>query len=267
MKKTIIFDGRKFAGEKEMRLKKKVADLKKKGVTPKLATLLFGENEASELYVSLKKKAGQRIGAVVEIHKLDQRLSLIKVLDLVRELNKDSSVHGIMVQLPLPKILGGQKRRILKAIAKEKDVDGLKEGSHFLPATVKAVREIMQEARAESPVAVIGAAGAVGEPLLKVLKKGGYEVKGFDKRSSRFNLKEIKNFKTVVSVTGTVGLIEPDLIREDAVVIDVGSPQGDVVFDEVSQVASFLTPVPGGVGPVTIVCLLENLVAAAYNSL
>jgi methylenetetrahydrofolate dehydrogenase (NADP+)/methenyltetrahydrofolate cyclohydrolase len=185
-----------------------------------------------------------------------------------------------MIQLPLAKRFLPYQKKILNAINPLKDVDGLAKDSPFVPATVKAIISIIEEAsqkvllRKPPPVFVVGSKGAVGSALISELKKQHYSVNGFDKRprADWRDLWGVPSFMSLkadvlVSATGTPGVITAKHVAKGAVVIDVGSPVGDVRFKEVKAKASFVTPVPGGVGPVTIVSLLENTIASAYNTL
>lgn len=267
--KTIIFDGRAFAEEKREELKIVVAGLKSRGTSPHLASILIGNDEASALYVSLKKKAAEKIGAELDPYYLPESVKLTDVLMLIDSLNTDANVHGIMVQLPIPGELGNHKGEIIGAIDPKKDIDGLREDSHFLHPTSKAVMDILHEAEnilrlplKEQPykVAVVGSTGMVGTPLVKELKKEGYEV--FEINGKTENISSITSKSDIViSSTGVPNLIKPDMVKDGVIAIDVGSPHGD--FDpEVEKKSAFFTPVPGGVGPVTIACLLENLIDA-----
>lgn len=264
--KTIIFDGRVFAEEKKEELKIVVAGLKSRGVSPHLASILIGNDEASALYVSLKKKAAEKIGAELDPYYLPENVKLSDVLMLIDSLNTDENIHGIMVQLPIPGELGQHKEEIIGAIDPKKDVDGLKDDSHFLHPTSKAATDILHEAEKElkldgkGTVAVVGSTGMVGTPLVKELKNEGYKVLEADGKTE--NISSItKGADIVVSATGAPSLIRQEMVKEGVIVIDIGSPHGD--FDpEVEKKAAFFTPVPGGVGPVTIACLLENLIDA-----
>lgn len=266
--KPITFDGLKFAQEKEKKLKKQVLDLKAKGVYPHLASIIIGNNPASEMYVNIKKKRAEEIGIQVSIYKVSEKEKLGEILKLIDFLNTDSDFTGIMVQMPLPvgEILNS-KSEILNSIAKEKDVDGLREDSKFLHPTSKAVIEIMNYANSldlgfknkDLRVCVIGATGMVGKPLVKELKKLGYEVIECDIDTKDLKEKTLQG-DILISCTGIAKLIKADMVKDGVVVVDVGAPKGDVDYSEVSKKASFITPVPGGVGPVTISCLLENLI-------
>ncbi len=276
-----IFDGKSFAFEKERLLKAKVNELKSLGIQPKLVAIITQRHPASELYIRLKKKAAERVGIEMEVFEVfSSSRDYQYLLNLIGSFNRDTSVHGIMIQLPLAKRYLPYQKKIMRVIAPQKDVDGLKVDTTFVPATVRAIISIIEEAslkvllRKPPPVFVVGSKGAVGSALLIELNKRNYVAEGFDKRprADWRDLWGVPSFMSlradvVVSATGTPGIIESRHIAKGAAVIDVGSPEGDVRFKEVKQKASFITPVPGGVGPVTIVSLLENLIEAAYNTL
>lgn len=263
-----IFDGRAYAEEKIKKLDLEVAKLKNRGIYPKLASILIGEDPASKLYVSLKKKKAEAIGAEMDTYFLKEKENIETILALIDSLNSDASVYGVMVQLPLPANFSKKdKEKIIGSIKKEKDVDGLREDSLFLHPTSKAVMDVIDESkkttdhRSSPVVCVVGSTGMVGKPLVKELKKEGYKVNGCNHNTK--NLKE-KTLKAdiLISATGIPNLVTCDMVKKGATIIDVGSPKGD--FDpEVSKVAGFMTPVPGGIGPITIASLLENLVKAS----
>ncbi len=267
--KTIIFDGRAFAAEKESSLGLRIIGLKARGVYPKLASILVGDDPASKLYVNLKKKAAERVGAEVDVYFINMSTKVDDLILLIDTLNTDDAFNGIMIQLPLPGEFAKHEDYIINAIDPKKDVDGLRPGSEFLHPTSKAVMDILHEAEKilrlsyktrSCTVAVVGATGMVGAPLVKELKAEGYRVYGANEKTTGLG-KITKSADVVISATGVPGLIKPGMIKPGAVVIDVGSPKGDV-DPAVSDKAGFFTPVPGGVGPVTISCLLENLISA-----
>lgn len=263
--KPIIFDGRKYAAEKEEDLKKKVLDLKSSGIYPHLASIIVGDSPASEMYVSMKKKRAEAIGIQVSVYKVPVNAKLEDMVSLINFLNSDPDFTGIMIQMPIPGNLSKYEDEFIDLIDPKKDVDGLKKDTKYLHPTSKAVIEIINYALLQvkiqnfpPTVAVVGATGMVGTPLVKELKNLGYKViecntKTIDLQGSTLQA------DIAVSTTGIRNIIKEDMVKKGAIVVDVGSPVGDVDFDNVSKVASFITPVPGGVGPVTISCLLENL--------
>ncbi len=265
-----VFDGRRFAAEKEATLAIRVLGLKTRGVYPKLASILVGNDPASQLYANLKKKAAERIGAEVDIYLIKENSKPEDLILLIETLNTDITVHGIMIQMPIPGKMGVLKEKIVNSIKPEKDIDGLRSDSPFLHPTSKAVIQILDEAKKadDSPlvkepikVVVVGATGMVGAPLVKELKEEKYEVITCDTSTPDLREKTLQG-DIVVGCTGIPNLIKRNMVKRGVVVIDVGSPKGDVEFGEVEKVASYISPVPGGVGPVTITCLLENLISA-----
>jgi methylenetetrahydrofolate dehydrogenase (NADP+)/methenyltetrahydrofolate cyclohydrolase len=263
--KSIIFDGKAFAAEKEISLGMRVLGLKARGIYPKLASIIVGNNPASELYVNLKKRAAENIGAEVDIYFIKEISKVDDLILLIDTLNVDETVNGIMIQLPLPPAMSKFKDRIIESIDPKKDVDGLRIDSQFLHPTSKAVIDILKFAEKglkvqPKTVCVVGATGMVGTPLVKELKTEGYKVIECDTKTTELRGYTLQG-DVVISTTGTPGLIKSDMIKKDTIVIDVGSPKGDVETS-VSEKASFITPVPGGVGPVTISSLLENLISA-----
>lgn len=271
--KTKIFQGNLFAKEKEIALEKELKKLKSAGATPKLTTILVGDDKASKIFLSLKKKAAERIGAKIQVINLHSNAKQDKIITLIDKLNNDDLVNGIMIQLPLPKEFSvSDRKKLINAIDSKKDVDGMRDDSRYLSPTIKAVLEAMKEAEIHTKrpavkgtpytVAVVGAKGFVGKKLIKVLNEMGYKVVGVDLETKNLGDKA-KDADILISATGEEGLITKGMVKKSAVVVDVGAPNGDVQFEGVAKKASFITPVPGGIGPVTIFFLLENLVEAA----
>ena len=276
---AVIFDGKMFAREKEELIKDQVKKLFKKGIKPKLVSLMIGSNPTSVLYANLKKKAAQRVGCNLTIFSFAESVSKDEIISRIKKFNKEKSIHGIMVQLPLPESFSKKSRdEIINTIAKNKDVDGLRDDSLFLAPTVKSVLEVIRKAtsyferilpkleKIPYKVVVVGAKGFEGKKIHRVLKEMGYDVEGIDRNSKNFREKTIKA-DILISVTGSPGIIGEKEVRKGGVVIDVGSPRGDVRKEEVLGKVGFISPVPGGVGPVTISSLLENLVEAAIMGL
>lgn len=267
---TKIFEGKRIALEKELELKETVEELKNKGIKPKLVSVLVGENKVSELYLSLKKKAAFRVGVGLDVKNLSSSTSLDEILEKIKKINKDSDVHGIMIQLPLPHNLRLKTKDLIDSIDPKKDVDGMQDESQFLTPVTKAVLIAIKEAsefiHTPPKVVVVGYTGFEGSKIYKTLKEMDYEVEGVGRKTSLLeNL--TRRADILISATGVTGLITEDIVKKGAVVIDVGSPHGDVREDGVVKKVSFLTPVPGGIGPVTISSLLENIVEAASLNL
>lgn len=256
---TTIFNGKIFAAEKEVVLKEQVVNLKNSGIVPRLISILVGDDEGSKIYLNLKKKAAERVGADLEIINLSSDASIKTVKETIEKYNQDNSVNGIMIQLPLPDNLKVNQYEIINIINPTKDVDGMREDSQFTTPVVKAVMEIINQspAKSGSHVLVVGAKGFVGRKLMAELQANGFSVQGLDIDSNLDDMQNIK-YDILISVTGQANLIKPDMIRSGSILIDVGSPHGDIA-KEAYEKASFVSPVPGGVGPVTIACLMENL--------
>lgn len=251
---SIIFDGKSFANKKIEVVKKQVSDLKTRGIFLHLATIIIGSDPASKLYVNLKKKKAESIGIEVSVYVIPEIAKKDEVVKLISMLNIDKCVTGIMIQLPIPGELSKCKKEFINLIDSKKDVDGLKKNSGFTHPTAQAVLEILEFAQKETntkvkTVSVFGEKGMVGSSVVKLLIQSNYKI-----------VKDSKFADAVISAVGKKRLVTSEMVKKDAIVIDVGSPKGDVDFKEVEKKASFITPVPGGVGPVTIACLLENLV-------
>jgi len=268
---THIFDGKKYALAKEDALRQKVKNLKKNKVTPWLVSIIVGDNPASILYVNLKKKAAERVGCKLSVVSCQSSVGVSGVIKKISDLNKDSRVHGIMVQLPLPKNFSKEDRdEIIGTISREKDVDGMGEDSLFVTPAVKAIVEILRAASLYLPVnrkanvAVLGSEGFVGKKAMKILKDMGYKVEGVDLGTKNMAQKTISS-DVLISATGVSNLIKKNMVKDGAVLIDVGAPKGDIGKNVYGK-AVFVSPVPGGVGPVTIACLIENLIEASFSS-
>ena len=263
--KAVIFDGKEFARKKEKLLKKEVTLLFKKGIKPKLVSILVGTDPASKLYTSLKKKAAEKVGCEMEVREFSEKISVDQLAQLIKHLNEDTSTHGIMIQLPLPARLKDKTQKLVEKIDPTKDVDGLKEDSKFIPATVKAVLQIIENAKSKLSLnldskrfIIVGSKGEVGRRLLKELQNKGYKVYGYDIETKNLG-ENTKKADILISATGVPNLIKDNMVKDGVVLIDVGSPIGDM-DKKACKKASFVSLVPGGVGPVTISCLLENLV-------
>lgn len=247
---TKLFDGKALAQKIE-------AELKQKGTSAKLVSILVGDNPASMLFLSLKQKAAERVGATLEIKKFDISTPEGEIIHFIEALNLDNSVKGVMIQLPLPN--GFNRGQIINSIAPEKDIDGMREGGHFTAPVVMAIWAAILDSGSQAKEAtIVGANGFVGKKLTTFLEEKGYLVHGVDIGSPDF-MEQIKQADLLVTATGAEGLIKGGLVKDGAVVIDVGSPKGDVENSSVMGVASYLSPVPGGVGPVTIAYLMANL--------
>ncbi|MCS7164139.1 MAG: bifunctional methylenetetrahydrofolate dehydrogenase/methenyltetrahydrofolate cyclohydrolase FolD [Thermodesulfovibrio sp.] len=274
-----IIDGKSLALKIKEELKKDVQELKNKGINPCLAVILVGDNKASQKYVSFKEKTCKELEIQSLVFKFDENIDETSLLNLIDELNNDPNVNGILVQLPLPKHLN--QNIILEKINPLKDVDGftpfclgrlLNDNPLFIPCTPKGVIRMLDEYKIPlegKQAVVIGRSVIVGKPLSLLLLKRNATVTIC--HSKTFNLPEItKNADILCVAVGKENFINSNMIKEGAVIIDIGinvtksgKVVGDVNFDEVRQKASYITPVPGGVGPMTIAMLMENTIYAA----
>lgn len=273
-----ILDGKQIAKEYRQRLKNQVNELKEHGFTPKLSVILVGNDGASQSYVKSKKKAAEKIGMISEIIHLDESTSEEVVLSELNRLNNDDTVSGILVQVPLPKQVSEQK--VLEAINPEKDVDGFHpinigklyiDEQTFVPCTPLGIMEILKHADINlegKNAVVIGRSHIVGQPVSKLLLQANATVTILHSRTKNMNA-HLKQADVIVSAVGQPGLVTKENVKAGAVIIDVGNTpdengklKGDVAYDEVKEIASAITPVPGGVGPLTITMVLNNTLLA-----
>ncbi|ALN76108.1 MULTISPECIES: bifunctional methylenetetrahydrofolate dehydrogenase/methenyltetrahydrofolate cyclohydrolase FolD [Staphylococcus] len=273
-----ILDGKQIAKDYRQGLQDEVEVLKQKGYTPKLSVILVGNDGASQSYVRSKKKAAEKIGMISEVIHLDEATSEADVLKELDRLNNDDTVSGILVQVPLPKQVDEQK--VLDAIDPDKDVDGFHpinigrlylDEAKLIPCTPLGVMELLKHADIDlegKNAVVIGRSHIVGQPVSKLLIQQNATVTILHSRSQNIH-EHLKNADVIVSAVGRPGMVKKEDVKEGAVVIDVGNTpdengklKGDVEYDEVSEVAGAITPVPGGVGPMTITMVLNNTLIA-----
>lgn len=275
-----LLNGREIAKDYRAGLQEQVEALKEKGITPNLTVVIVGNDGASLSYVKSKNKAAEKIGMASDIVHLEESATEEEVLDTVRRLNEDEKVHGILVQVPLPKQV--DENKVLEAIAPEKDVDGfspinigrLYTGQEtFIPCTPLGIMELLKHTGSleGKDVAVIGRSHIVGQPVAKLLTNENATVTLMHSRTKNM-VEKLKDFDVVVSAVGKPGLVKGEDLKEGAIVIDVGNTVvdgklvGDVDFDSAQEVASYITPVPGGVGPLTITMVLNNALVAAKRA-
>lgn len=273
-----IIDGKATAQLIQEMLKSEISALKLK---PGLTAILVGENPASKIYISTKEKACAEVGIKFKKFTFREKVLEEDLISLIKKLNKDKKVHGVLVQLPLPKHISEQK--VLDSIKPAKDVDGLgtfnagklllgEKG--ILPATPKGVMKLLESTGINlegKHAVVLGRSNLVGKPLSLLLQRANCTVTMCHSKTR--NLAEItKQADILVSAVGKTKTITAEMVKRGAVVVDVGINwlenghiTGDVDFDAVKEIASFITPVPGGVGPMTVACLLENVVEAAKS--
>jgi len=274
-----ILDGKAVSLKVKESVKVRADELKKFGIEPTLAVVLVGEDKASQTYVRAKEKACNEYGIKSVAHRLSENTTQNELLALINVLNLDDSIHGILVQLPLPKHI--DTNVMLAAIDPRKDVDGFHavnvgklvsglEG--FVPCTPLGVMEILKEYGIEVAglnAVVIGRSNIVGKPMANLLLNASATVTVTHSKTK--NLKEIcKNADLIVAAIGKPFFLKADMVKDGAVVVDVGINRlddgrlvGDVDFEEVAPKCSYITPVPGGVGPMTIAMLLNNTILAA----
>lgn len=276
---AILLDGAAIAQQVYSQLEQRVRTLHGRGVRPGLAVILIGDNPASNIYIKNKVQTCAKAGVYSEVHHFGAGCSESEVLDMLLRLNADLNIHGILVQLPLPAHLDAE--RLLQSIAPGKDVDGFNwtnlgamvaGHTRLAPCTPLGVITLLEHAGIEIEgrnAVVVGRSTIVGKPLALMLISGGATVTVCNSKTR--DLRQHTSLAEILVVaTGNPGLITGDMIKPGAVVIDVGINRlpdgrlvGDVDFESAKVTASYITPVPGGVGPMTVAMLIANTVAAA----
>lgn len=288
---AVVIDGFEIARRVREDVAQKTEVLKKKGITPCLAVVLVGEDPASVSYVTGKEKALKEVGMIDKSIRLSDKTTEIELLKLIQSLNADPGVHGILVQLPLPKHI--DEAKVILAINPEKDVDGFHPISvgnmligrkSFLPCTPHGVLVLLQTmgiATAGAHAVVVGRSNIVGKPVAVLLARKEYNATVTICHTGTKDLPSItRQADILIAAAGKPNTITADMVKSGAVVIDVGVNRipdaskksgfrliGDVDFDAVKEKASFITPVPKGVGPMTIAMLMLNTLEAAENAL
>jgi methylenetetrahydrofolate dehydrogenase (NADP+)/methenyltetrahydrofolate cyclohydrolase len=277
-----IIDGKKISLEVRNEIAVQVRELAAKGIVPGLATVLVGDNPASQVYVRNKKKMALEAGMHSELHELDKNTTEEELLKLINYLNMDSKIHGILVQLPLPKNL--DERKIIDAISPDKDVDGLhpinagrlvigKPG--FIPCTPFGVMKLLDYMKVKiqgASAVVLGRSVLVGKPVALLLLQRDATVSICHSRTENLT-SMIRSADILVAAVGKPKMVTGEMIKPGATVIDVGINRlpdgrlvGDVDFEGASRKAGLITPVPGGVGPMTIAMLLQNTLLSAQKT-
>lgn len=283
--KAKIIDGKEFAAKLRKNIATQVSILKEKhGIVPGLAVILIGEDPASQVYVRNKGKQTVEVGMNSYEFKMPPTITQKELIQKINKLNKDKEVHGILVQLPLPKSI--DERAIINAISSEKDVDGfhvinvgkLSTGQEdgMVPCTpsgcIMLLKDVLPDLNGKHAI-VIGRSNIVGKPMAQLLLRENCTVTMAHSRTNNLQT-ECRRADIVISAVGVEEIVRGEWIKPGAVVIDVGINRvqicdgnyklsGDVCFEEAVKVASAITPVPGGVGPMTIACLLNNTLKAA----
>ncbi|MCX6777395.1 MAG: bifunctional methylenetetrahydrofolate dehydrogenase/methenyltetrahydrofolate cyclohydrolase FolD [Candidatus Micrarchaeota archaeon] len=272
-----LMDGKKVASDI---LKEVAEEIKRRGITPKLALVRVGEDEASKIYLKKKEEACALVGIKSENHVLPEDVKREELLLLLGTLNADKDTHGVLVQLPLPKDLS--EGEVISSISPEKDVDGIhpcnmgklaRGESGLTPCTPAGIMELLRRYEVEvegKEAVVVGASNIVGLPIALMLLRRNATVTVCHVLTKNL-ASHTKKADILVSAVGKPGLITAEMVKEGAVVIDVGITRlaeglaGDVDFEKVGKKASLITPVPGGVGPMTVAMLMRNTLQA-YGS-
>ncbi len=282
MPAAVIIDGKKIADEEALKLSAKVKLLESKhNVIPGLAVVLVGNDPASHIYVASKVRRAKEVGISIFQHLLPGNVTQNEVLELIERLNKDSAINGILVQLPLPEHL--TQNIIIDSINPDKDVDGftvynvgrLNTWQDCLePSTPQGalilIKSVLGDNLSGKKAVVLGRSLIVGRPMASILVRESCTVTLLHSKSKNIE-SECKNADILVSAIGAPGFITANLVKQGACVIDVGITRvgdkivGDVDFNKVSDIAGFLTPVPGGVGPMTVICMLMNTIKSCLK--
>ncbi len=277
-----ILNGKKLSEKIKLEVKKEAENLKKEGITPGLAVILVGEDPASQVYVKMKAKSCKDSGIYSVVHEFPETISQEELLDTIKRINKNPNIHGLLIQLPLPKHI--DPTIVLEAVAPEKDVDGFHPYNvgrlvagldSFAPCTPLGVMEMFKEYNIDVKgldACVVGASNIVGKPM-QALLLNEFATVDICHIHTKDLAAHTKRADIVIVGVGKPNLITADMIKEGAIVVDIGINRldngklvGDVDFENVSKKTSFITPVPGGVGPMTIAMLLKNTIKAAKAS-
>ena len=274
-----ILDGRALSLKIKSSVKEDIKVLKDRGVTPGLAVVIIGDDVASQTYVRMKEKACEEVGIYSILHKMPEDISQEKIIETIQMMNKNPNIDGILIQLPLPSHIDTTK--ILQTVDASKDVDGFHPFNvgklvlgldTFTPCTPLGVMKLLEEYNINPQgmdTCIVGASDIVGKPMMNLLLNANATVDICHIYTK--DLKEhTKKADLLIVGVGKIDLITKDMVKEDAIVIDIGINKnsegklvGDVNFEGVSSKSSYITPVPGGVGPMTIAMLLKNTIKAA----
>lgn len=275
----LIIDGKQISSNVKSEIKKEVDSLKEQNINITLAVVIVGDDPASRVYVNNKKKACKEVGFISKEYALSENTEEKELLELIEKLNNDKSINGILVQLPLPKHIN--ETAVIETINPKKDVDAFHASNvgkimigeyDFLPCTPAGVMEMLKQSNIDvsgKDCVVIGRSNIVGKPMAMLLLHENGTVTICHSRTK--NIKEVcKKADILVAAVGVAKFVTKDMVKEGAVVIDVGMNRdengklcGDVDFENVKDITSAITPVPGGVGPMTIAMLLKNTLKAA----
>lgn len=277
-----LIDGKKVSAKIRQELKLEVENLKKEGINPKLAVIMVGDDKASKIYVKNKSKACTEIGIEYEEFLLPENTQMIQLLELINKLNNREDIHGILLQSPIPKHL--DIKEAFNNINYKKDVDGFNPinvgklsigEDSFISCTPYGIIKLLEEYNIKiegKNAVIIGRSNIVGKPLIQCFLNKNATVTICHSKTK--NIEEItKNADILIAALGKAKFVKDDMVKDGAVVIDVGinrndlgKLEGDVDFENVEKKASYITPVPGGVGPMTIAMLMNNVVKAAKQT-
>jgi len=276
-----ILDGKKLSQKIREEVKSDVELLQQRNITPGLAVILVGADPASAAYVRMKRNACQDAGIYSIVHEMPDSISQENILEIITMMNNNPNIDGILVQLPLPQHI--DTTAILEAIDPKKDVDGFHPYNvgrvsagldGFIPATPYGVMELLKEYNIDPKgknVCVVGASNIVGKPMATLLLNANATVEVCHIFTDDLK-KHTLNADIICVGVGVVNLIKEDMVKDDVIIVDIGINRiesgalvGDVDFENVSKKASYITPVPGGVGPMTIAMLLKNTIKSAYQ--
>ena len=275
---AVIIDGKSLAKEIRENLKKEAEKLRDKGIIPHLAVIMVGDNDASKVYVRNKSRACEEIGIEFKEYLLPSTTKQSELIELIKKLNEDKNVNGILLQSPIPKPLNIQKA--FNTISPEKDVDGFNPYNvgnlcigqdGFIPCTPLGIMKMFEKYNIEidgKKVAIIGRSNIVGKPMAQCMLAKNATVTICHSRTRELK-KEVKDADIIISASGKRNIVTSDMVKDGVVIIDVGMNRndegklcGDVDFEKIKEKASYITPVPGGVGPMTIAMLMENVIKA-----
>ena len=278
-----LIDGKKLASEIRANLKIKCDELKEKGIKPKFAVIMVGNNKASQVYVRNKSRAAEQVGIEFEEYLLDENIKQKELIEQITKLNKDKTIHGILLQSPIPDHL--DINEAFRTIAPEKDVDGFNpinvgrlclNQDTFVSCTPYGIMKMFEAYDIElegKNVVILGRSNIVGKPLIQCCLNKNATVTVCHSKTKDIK-KHTKDADIVIVAIGKAKFLKADMIKEGAVIIDVGINRndegkitGDVDFENVSKKASYITPVPGGVGPMTIAMLMNNVIKAATRKI
>ena len=275
---AVIIDEKKKTKEKRENLKKEAEKLRDKGIIPHLAVIMVGDNDASKVYVRNKSRACEEIGIEFKEYLLPSTTKQSELIELIKKLNEDKKVNGILLQSPIPKPLNIQKA--FNTISPEKDVDGFNPYNvgnlcigqdGFIPCTPLGIMKMFEKYNIDidgKKVAIIGRSNIVGKPMAQCMLAKNATVTICHSRTRELK-KEVKDADIIISASGKRNIVTSDMVKDEVVIIDVGMNRndegklcGDVDFEKIKEKASYITPVPGGVGPMTIAMLMENVIKA-----